>query len=49
MRRRVPMGAGGTRQEGPQASIGSSGGAERHTLTEAQMPSHVHGLRKLGH
>ena len=42
MRRRVPMGAGGTRLSGPANSVGDSGGAEMHTLTGSQLPGHRH-------
>jgi microcystin-dependent protein len=36
---RVPVGKNGT---GTFATLGSTGGAETHTLTTAQMPSHTH-------
>ena len=42
LRRRATIGSGGTRTAGPQTTVGSAGGAEAHTLTEAQMPSHHH-------
>lgn len=39
LRTRVPVGKNGT---GTFATLGSTGGAETHTLTTAQMPSHTH-------
>ena len=44
LRRRTTIGSGGTRIAGPQTTVGSTGGAETHTLTEAEMPAHRHGL-----
>lgn len=41
-RRRVAVGAGGTGTAKLGNSVGSSGGAETHTLTQAEMPNHTH-------
>jgi microcystin-dependent protein len=41
-RRRVPVGAGGTGTATLGNARGNTGGAETHTLTEAQMPAHQH-------
>jgi microcystin-dependent protein len=42
LRRRVPMGAGGTSVSGPANTLGATGGAETHTLSTAEMPAHTH-------
>ena len=42
LQRRATIGSGGTRSEGPQTTVGSTGGAETHTLTEAEMYAHSH-------
>lgn len=45
MERRVPMGAGGTKDTngyGPTTGIGDTGGFESHQLQESEMPSHTH-------
>lgn len=41
MRGRVPVGKAAS---GTFAALNNNGGAETHTLTEAQMPSHNHGI-----
>ncbi len=41
-RRRVPVGAGGTGTATLGNARGNTGGAETHTLTEAEMPAHTH-------
>jgi microcystin-dependent protein len=41
-RRRVPVGAGGTGSGTLGAAVGDQGGAETHTITEAQLPAHKH-------
>jgi len=42
MRRRVPVGSGGTGTSTLQNTVGSVGGAETHTLTTSEMPSQPH-------
>ena len=47
LRRRVPIGRGGTKptgSRGPGASLGDTGGDERVTLTLAQLAQHSHDL-----
>lgn len=51
LRGRMPMGVGqGNTAEGgttgTSRSLADIGGAERHTLTEAEMPAHNHGIRE---
>lgn len=41
-RRRVPVGAGGTGTATLGNARGNNGGAETHTITEAQLPAHKH-------
>ena len=41
-RRRTAVGSGGSGTATLANSVGSTGGAETHTLTEAEMPSHTH-------
>jgi microcystin-dependent protein len=43
IRRRATVGSGGTGTATLANSVGSTGGAETHTLTSAEMPAHVHG------
>ena len=43
LRRRTMIGIGGAAVSGPAATLGAVGGAETHTLTEAEIPAHVHG------
>ena len=42
LRRRITVGAGGTGTATLGNSIGDTGGAETHTLTTTEMPSHTH-------
>lgn len=42
MRRRVPVGAGGTGSGTLGNAVGNTGGEEDHTLVEAEMPAHTH-------
>lgn len=48
-RRRAPIGAGGTAVSGPANTLGAAGGAETHTLTTGEMPSHGHTVNDPGH
>ncbi len=45
VQRRTLIGAGGTASTTIGATLGSTGGAETHTLTEEEMPSHTHSTR----
>ena len=45
LRRRTTIGMGGTRVQGPTNTVGSTGGAEQHTLTGLEMPMHSHAYR----
>ena len=47
LRRRTLIGKGGTKTNGPNNTVGSTGGAESVTLTTAQLPSHSHGKGNL--
>lgn len=40
--RRVVMGRGGTAVSGPANTLGATGGAEAHTLSIGEIPSHTH-------
>jgi microcystin-dependent protein len=42
--RRVAVGSGGSGTATLANTVGSTGGAETHTLTEAEMPAHTHGI-----
>ena len=42
LRRRVTIGAGGTRVSGPANTIGSTGGEESHDMTERELVPHRH-------
>jgi microcystin-dependent protein len=44
IRRRVVMGRGGTQVSGPANTLGSTGGAETHTLSTSELPAHTHGV-----
>ena len=41
LRRKTTIGAGGTQISGPANTVGASGGAETHTLIEAELASHA--------
>lgn len=48
LRRRVPVGAGGTGTGELGNSIGDTGGAEAHTLETSEIPSHQHEIWETG-
>jgi microcystin-dependent protein len=47
-RRRTAVGSGGTGTATLGASVGNTGGAETHTITEAQLPAHTHSIDSQG-
>lgn len=49
LRRRTIIGQGGVQVSGPGSAVGQVGGAETHTLTTTEMPSHTHGVTDPGH